>query len=271
MLITESAHFLFAIDFDQALSSNDAGPVLADVLGVTDYPNRVARLAADNLIRPGGELPWLLANDPDFRRVRRDQLIEAGRRVQLKRAVPQFVRLIDGGIRGLHVRPRILSSAPRDLVAAALDGVISARRIVAAELDFDNTSGELAAVRGNPDASGRIVVLDEIARTLGIPFDRVVYIGDGATDADTMMHVNRRYGFTVGASPVVEQVAQCTVISDNACSLLIPVLEQVLRWRRPSISTVLEQSGLRVDAWQHTHTDTVRLAEFEPAAKPAFA
>ena len=73
----------------------------------------------------------------------------------------------------------------------------------------------------------------------------------------------------------IAQVAQSTVISEHACSILMPVLEQVFRWRRPAIRAVLEKSGLRVDAWQKSRTDTVRLAEVETApeayAELAFA
>lgn len=270
MVATESTHYLFAADFDQALGFNDAGPVLAQVLGIANYAERVAALTDSKLVPPGGELSYLLEHDADFRRVRGDQLVEAGRRVRLKHAVAQFVRLIDGGIRGLRAKLRVISSSPKELVSAALADIVPPHRIIAAELDFDAATGAFVKVRSVPDGCGRIAVLDTLAASLEVPRDRIVYIGDGATDADAMRQVDRHYGFTVAVSPLPEQVAQSTVISDNACSLLIPVLEQVLGWRRPSIRSVLEQSGLRVDAWQKTRTDMVRLAEFAPA-EPAFA
>jgi phosphoserine phosphatase len=270
MLAAESTHYLFVADFDQALSFNDAGPVLAGLLGVNNYADRIRILTTAKFVQSGGELPYLLEHDADFGQVRREQLVEAGRRIRLKHALPQFTRLVGGGIRGLQAKLRIVSSAPKELVIAALEGVVPADKIIATELEFDAATGAVAGVRNVPVGSGRAAALDSLSASLGIARDRVVYIGDGATDVDAMMHVNLNYGFTVGVSQLPEQIAQHTVISDNACSLLIPVLEQVLGWRRPSIRSVLEKSGLRVDAWQKTRTDTVRLAESGPA-EPTFA
>ena len=271
MFATESSHYLFAADFDQALGCNDAGRVLAELLGVGNYSERISMLTAAGFVQPGGELAHLLEHDADFRRVRRDELVQAGRRVRLKHAVPQLVRLIDGGIRGLQSKLWVISASPKELVAAALEGIVPPDRIIAAELDFDAATGALVEVRSVPDGAGRAATLDSLCASFRIPRDHIVYFGDGATDADAMRHVDRHYGFTVAVSPLPEQVAQSTVISDNACSLLIPVLEQVLGWRRPSIRSVLEQCGLRVDAWQKTRTDMVQLAELTPAGEPAFA
>jgi hypothetical protein len=41
----------------------------------------------------------------------------------------------------------------------------------------------------------------------------------------------------------------------------MPVFEQVLGWRVPSIRSAMEASGLRLDAWQKERRDTVLLAE----------
>jgi phosphoserine phosphatase len=270
MLAAESTHYLFVADFDQALSFNDAGPVLAGLLGVDNYAERIRILKAAKLVQAGGELPYLLERDADFQQVRREQLVEAGRRIRLKHAMPQFMRLIGGGIRGLQAKLRVVSAAPKELVVAALERVVPDDSIIATELEFDAATGALVGVRNVPGGSGRVAALDSLAASLGVPRDRMVYIGDGAADVDAMTHVNSHYGFTVGVSQLPEQVAQHTVISDNACSLLIPVLEQVLGWRRPSIRSVLEKSGLRVDAWQKTRMDTVRLAEAGPT-EPTFA
>ena len=95
MTITPN-QFLLASDFDQTLSFNDSGHVLCDLLGLTGYEEKVAGLANSNLVQQGGELAYLIRHDPAFRGVRREHLIEVGRRVRLKSAVPALVDLLAG-------------------------------------------------------------------------------------------------------------------------------------------------------------------------------
>jgi predicted HAD superfamily phosphohydrolase len=45
-------HFLVASDFDQTLSFNDSGHVLAEMLGVTGFQEKVDGLARSNLVQP---------------------------------------------------------------------------------------------------------------------------------------------------------------------------------------------------------------------------
>ncbi len=79
-----SRSYLLFSDFDQTLSFHDSGKVLADIIGVKDFHARVDGLSAIHLVQQGGELAYLLLHDPEFRRVRREHLIEVGRRVRLK-------------------------------------------------------------------------------------------------------------------------------------------------------------------------------------------
>ena len=82
--MTTLKHFLVASDFDQTLSFNDSGQILSDLLGVPDFQRKVEGLAASNLVQQGGELAYLIRHDPAFRGVRREHLLEAGRRVRLR-------------------------------------------------------------------------------------------------------------------------------------------------------------------------------------------
>src|SRR5438477_8023721 len=76
--------YLVASDFDQTLSFNDSGYVLSEMLGISDFQKKVAGLSRSNLVHQGAELAYLLRHDPEFRSVRREHLVEAGRRVRLK-------------------------------------------------------------------------------------------------------------------------------------------------------------------------------------------
>ena len=56
--------YLFASDFDQTLSFNDSGYILSELLGVSNFENKVAELARKNVVQQGGELAYLLLHDP---------------------------------------------------------------------------------------------------------------------------------------------------------------------------------------------------------------
>src|ERR1700760_3689460 len=93
-------HYLLASDFDQTLSFNDSGHVLSEMLGVRDFEQKVTGLARSNLVQQGGELAYLIRHDPDFRGIRRQHLIEAGRHVRLKDGLPALVESLQQGLYG---------------------------------------------------------------------------------------------------------------------------------------------------------------------------
>src|SRR6202051_1908471 len=118
-------HFLVASDFDQTLSFNDSGPILSELLGVSGFEDKVAGLAASNLVQQGGELAYLIRHDPEFRGVRREHLIEAGRRVRLKSAIPALVDFMRRGTEGYRFSFFVISAAPREIVISAVGGGIT--------------------------------------------------------------------------------------------------------------------------------------------------
>ena len=56
MKVSPTQHYLVVSDFDQTLSFNDSGHVLAEMLGVHDFEQKVAGLGRSNLVQQGGEL-----------------------------------------------------------------------------------------------------------------------------------------------------------------------------------------------------------------------
>src|SRR5437870_10405267 len=93
-----SKHFLFASDFDQTLSFNDSGLVLSEMLGISEFEQRVRGLANINLVQQGGELAYLILHDPEFRRVRREHLIEVGKQIRLKQNIQLLTKFLAEGI-----------------------------------------------------------------------------------------------------------------------------------------------------------------------------
>src|SRR2546422_10255898 len=62
------------------------------------------------------------------------------------------------------------------------------------------------------------------------------------------LHVNRGDGFTIAASEAREiaQIAKRTVISDDALSVLVPVLEEIAGFGPSEIRALFEKQGLEI-------------------------
>lgn len=251
-------HFLIASDFDQTLSFNDSGLVLSELIGSSGFQEKVDGLARTNLVQQGGELAYLLRHDPEFRGVRREHLEETGRLVRLRSNIPALVDLLQRGFDGYRFSFFVVSAAPREVIQSALEGIVSPEHIFGTELEYD-ASGEVRSIVRVPAGYGKVAVLEELESRLAIAPDRTIYIGDGSSDVHVMLHVNNRDGFTIAVSEnkQLARIAKSTVLSDNAFSVMVPVLEQVLGWGTAEIRSTFESSGLTLHEWEKARTDRV--------------
>jgi phosphoserine phosphatase len=260
-------HFLLASDFDQTLSFRDSGLVLSEILGISGFQERVEGLARINLVQQGGELAYLIRHDPEFRGVRREHLVEAGRRVRLKGAIASLVDFLGRGTIDARFSFYVISAAPREIVTSALAGIVPAENIIGTELVFDASSGEVRDIRRVPAGYGKVAVVDELGERLGVSPDRVIYVGDGSSDVHVMLHVNNGDGFTIAVSEnrQLAQIARSTVLSDSAFSVMVPILDQLLHWRTGDIRSAFENYGLTLDEWAKARTDRVTVSEGLPS------
>jgi phosphoserine phosphatase len=263
---TPLKHYLLASDFDQTLSFKDSGLVLSELLGISGFEDRVAGLARSNLVQQGGELAYLIRHDPEFRGVRREHLVEAGRRVRLKSAIPALLDFMMRGTAGYRFSFFVISAAPREIVISALAGVVPPEHIYGTELEFDPRSGEVRAIKRVPAGYGKVAVIEELEHRLGVTADRMIYVGDGSSDVHVMLHVNNHDGFTISVSEnkQLARIARSTVLSDSAFSILVPVLDQLLHWRTGEIRELFESYGLTLDGWEKDRTDRVTISEVLP-------
>jgi HAD superfamily phosphoserine phosphatase-like hydrolase len=271
MTETPLKHCLLASDFDQTLSFKDSGLVLSELLGISGFEDRVAGLASTNLVQQGGELAYLIRHDPEFRGVRREHLVEAGRRVRLKSAIPALVDFLNRGTEGYRFSFFVISAAPREIVASALAGVVPPENIYGTDLEFDAGSGEVRAIKRVPAGYGKVAVIEELEHRLGITPDRMIYVGDGSSDVHVMLHVNNRDGFTIAVSEnkQLARIAKSTVLSENAFSIMVPILDQLLHWRTGDIRTLFESYGLTLNEWEKERTDRVTISEVLPSSAQA--
>jgi hydroxymethylpyrimidine pyrophosphatase-like HAD family hydrolase len=222
----------------------------------------VKGLSQINLVQQGAELSYLILHDPEFRRVRREHLIETGKRIRLKHNVGQFAKALENLADGYKFSFYVISAAPQEIIESALEGIVPRENIFGTRFHYAE-NGEVAAIIRASAGWGKITVLEEIRTTLGISHDHIIYMGDGSSDLPVMMHVNSYDGLTIAVSEAefITRVAKRTVLSDNAMSVLVPVMEEVLRWDSVRIRRTFAQYGLMLREWGKSRTDQLLIEE----------
>ena len=265
--------YIFASDFDQTLSFNDSGYVLAELLGIStsEYERKTTGMTALNLVQQGGELAYLLLHDPEFRsRARPEHLYEAGKRVRLKPNIDLLYRYLSEEVPGFHFDFYVISAGPVEVIRSALEGIIPPEHIYGTEFEYD-AEGAIERIKQVTAGYGKVAVVDQLLEKLKVGPDRLVYVGDGSSDIHVMLHVNRRDGFTIAVSEnkYLAPIARRSVISDSALAILVPILEEVVRWDSASIRALFEEKGLLIQQWDKVQTDVLTIVPIpEPENEP---
>ena len=264
-------HYLFASDFDQTLSFNDSGLVLSELIGVHGFAERIRGLADIHLVQQDGELAYLLLHDPEYRCVRREHLREVGRRIRLKGNIALLPQLL-GDLDGHRFSFYVVSAAPQEVIQSALEGIIPGEHIIGTEFRYAPESGEIQSIARVPAGYGKVAVVEKLRSALPISHNRIAYVGDGSSDVHVMLHVNRLGGLTIAASQnkYINQIAQRTVLSDDALSVLVPVMESIVGWDSARIREFFEAHGFALREWDKAQTDTLTICPL-PVHPPAMA
>jgi 2-hydroxy-3-keto-5-methylthiopentenyl-1-phosphate phosphatase len=257
--------YIFASDFDQTLTFNDSGYVLAEMVGIptSEFERKASGMARLNLVQQGAELAYLLLHDPDFRsRVRKEHLYEVGKRIRLKDNIALLYQILDAGIPGYHFDFYVLSAAPVEIVHSALEGMVPKDHIYGTEFLYRD-SGEIDTITRATAGYGKVFMIDQLVSRAQVGPDHVVYTGDGSSDVHVMLHTNARDGYTIAVSEAkhVSEVAKRTVISTSALAVLAPILEDIAGWDRLRIRHFFESFGVMIQEWDHVRTDWLTLRE----------
>ena len=106
----------------------------------------------------------------------------------------------------------VLSASPVEVIQSALEGLVPEDHIFGTEFKY-KARVRLKAWCEPTAGYGKVTRLDQLEEQLGIPADRIVYVGDGSSDIHVMLQVNRATSFTgaVSESELVAQIAKRTV------------------------------------------------------------
>ena len=265
--------YLVVSDFDQTLSFNDSGLVLSDMLGIAGFERKVAGLSRLNLVQEGAELAYLLRHDPEFRRVRREHLVEVGRRIRLKRNIGPLAALLARGVDGHCFHFRVVSAAPEEVIHSALAGLVPPEHVFGSRFGYAAESGEIESIVGVAAGYGKVAAVEALRVELGLPRDRVVYVGDGSSDLHVMLHVNRGEGLTIAVSQArsITEIARRSVVSDDALSVLVPILEEIAGLGAAEIRALFDRHGFVIREWDKVRTDWLTIATTADGAADAAA
>jgi HAD superfamily phosphoserine phosphatase-like hydrolase len=259
--------FLLASDFDQTLSFNDSGIVLSELLGIPGFREKIAGLSRIHLVQQGAELAYLLLHDPEYRRVRREDLVEVGKRIRLKKNLPLLAQLLSE-VDGYDFAFYVISAAPQEVIQSALEGIVPPDHVYGTRFCYSSTTGEIESIERVTAGYGKVALLEELRARLPVSHDRVIYVGDGSSDIHVMLHVNRLNGLTIAVSEnkYLAPIAKRSVLSDDAVSVLVPILEDIVGMDATGIHALFESHGLLLQEWEKVQTDLVTIRESDSAS-----
>ena len=253
--------YLFISDFDKTLSVDDAGTILSAKLGISqkDFTARVEEIKKKNITQLGGELAYLIVSDPAYKgKVSRDILYQVGKETRLKKNVPDLVKILSEGFDERVFSFYVLSAGPQEIVESALSGILPADHIFGTKFIFDQ-NGTATEIERTGAGHAKVATLDMLKVKEKVPRHRIIYVGDGASDIHVMLHVLSYKGYTISVSltAYMSHICRRTIVSENALSVLIPILEDILRYDEGQVRKFFEERQHTIQEWNKAKTEWV--------------
>jgi predicted HAD superfamily phosphohydrolase len=144
-----------------------------------------------------------------------------------------------------------------------LEGIVPPDHIFGTRFRYNEATGEVDSIIRAAAGWGKISILEELRANLGISHDHIIYLGDGSSDLPVMRHINQHDGLTIAVSEAkfISRVAKRTVLSANAMSVLVPVLEIVMNWKSAEIRRFFASYGLTLLEWDRMRTDVLTIQD----------
>jgi len=254
---------LFVSDFDKTLSVGDVGYILSAKVGVSpeQFDRKIEEIKRRNIVQLGGELTHLIVRDPDYiGKVTKDLLYEVGKEIELKKGVPELIKILSDGIDNYHFCTYIVSAAPKECIEKAVEHIFPADHIYGTTFIFKNNI--VQDVERTNAGQAKVSTLDMLKLKLNVPRDAIIYVGDGSSDVHVMLHIRSYNGYTitVSPSPYMGHICRRSVISDNVLSILVPILEDLLKYNQEKIRAYFEGRGHAILEWNRADTEWLDIA-----------
>ena len=254
---------IFASDFDKTLSVGDVGVILSAKLGISaeQFNKKIEEIKRKNIVQLGGELAHLIVRDPAYAgKVTKDLLYQVGKEVELKKGVTDLMKILAEGIDNYVFKTYIVSAAPKECVEKAVENILSPDNVYGTTFTYKN--GVAQDVERTNAGHAKVATLDMLKEKENISRDSIIYVGDGSSDVHVMLHIMSYDGYpiTVSPSPYMGHICRRSVISDNVLSLLVPVLEDLLKYDHEKIRAYFEGRGHPILEWNRADTEWLNIA-----------
>lgn len=254
---------LFASDFDKTLSTGDVGYILSAKLGVPPeaFDRKIEDIKRRNIVQLGGELAHLIVRDPVYAgKVTKDLLYEVGKEVKLKKGVAELIKILSEGIDNYRFSAYIVSAAPKECIEKAVEGIIPVDNVYGTTFIYkDNIVQDIERANAG---HAKVATLDMLKEKENVPRDAIIYVGDGSSDVHVMLHILSYNGYpiTVSPSPYMGHICRRSVISDNVLSILVPILEDLLKYDKEKVRAYFEGRGHPILEWNRADTEWLDIA-----------
>ena len=254
---------LFVSDFDKTLSVGDVGCILSAKLGISakQFAQKIEEIQRKNIVQLGGELAHLIIRDPDYvGKVSKDLLHEVGKEIELKKGVPELMKILAEGIENCHFSTYIVSAAPEECIEKAVENIFPVENIYGTTFIYKN--GIVQDVERTNAGHAKVSTLDMLKQKENVTRYAIIYVGDGSSDVHVMLHVKSYQGYTITVSPApyMGHICRRSVISDNALSILVPILQDLLKYDEGKVRKFFEDRGHAVLEWNRADTEWLDIA-----------
>ncbi|MBU0571692.1 MAG: HAD-IB family phosphatase [Candidatus Omnitrophica bacterium] len=254
---------LFVSDFDKTLSTGDVGCILSAKLGISQeqYEHKIEEIQRRNIVQLGGELAHLMIRDPDYiGKVSKDLLYEVGKEVELKKGVTELMKILSEGIDNYRFSTYVVSAAPQECVVKAVEHILPVENVYGTTFIYrDNFVQD---VKRTNAGHAKVSTIDMLKLKENVTRDAIIYVGDGSSDVHVMLHVMsyNGYSITVSPAPYMGHICRRSVISDNVLSILVPILEDLLKYNKEQVRAYFEGRGHSILEWNRADTEWLDIA-----------
>lgn len=254
---------LFVSDFDKTLSVGDIGYILSAKIGISAeiFDRKIEEIKSRNIVQLGGELAHLMVRDPDYvGKVSKNLLYEVGKEITLKKGVAELMNILAEGVEDCRFSTYILSAAPKECVEKAMENILPAANIYGTTFLFKD--GVVFDVERANAGHAKVATLDMLKQKENVTRYAIIYVGDGSSDIHVMLHVMSYQGYTITVSPApyMGHICRRSVISDNALSILVPILQDMFNYNQGQVRKFFEDRRHKILEWNRADTEWLDIA-----------